>query len=346
MNPTDAIAGLPPEDLDDEPAPATPKGPGRTWLALAIVAAVLLTLASAWRQGWFTPTSHVFLELPGAGGVQIGSPVRLKGFKIGEVDGITLEKNLTVRVRLRLDTDKMELLGSDAHARFGRDSPIAGKHIELQPGQRDGPRLVSGKVVPVDAGSELEDVMATLKGAAEQLSTTLGKIDPILDDTRKLTTSALALRDSASGAVNETLANVQALSGQLKQMSQAANAMLGHLDQDRARVVDGLQGVLKQADAAASSAGKSLAVLEGELPRALGTLNETLDHTRAITVDLRQVLTESRDDIAPLIRSARDAARDASETTQRLKSTWPLSTGGKPADTRPLALDSFEAVPP
>ena len=117
------------------------KNPGHTWLAMAIVAAILLTLTSAWRQGWFTPTSHIYIELAGASGVQLGTPVRLKGFKIGEVDDIRLEKNLSVRVRLRLETEKMELIGANASAKFGRDSPIAGKYIELMPGAREGQRL-------------------------------------------------------------------------------------------------------------------------------------------------------------------------------------------------------------
>ena len=320
-------------------------GAGRTWLALAIVAGVLLTGVSAWRQGWFTPTSHVFLELAGANGVQLGTPVRLRGFKIGEVDNITLDRNLSVRARLRLDADRMELLGGDARARFGRDSPIASKYIEIQPGRRDGPRLASGKVLPVDAGSELDDVMLTLRLAAEQLSTTLAKIDPILEDARKLSGEAVAGRETARAAITDTLANVRTISAEIRQTSQTARALALHLDQDRYQLVEGSQGVLRQAAMAASSAGASLAALQSQLPGVLSKADEVLDNTRAVSLDLKQVLAESRGDIPPLVRSGRAAAEDASDISAGLKGSWPLSRGNAAAVRGPLPLDSFEAVP-
>ena len=102
-----ASSPVPAEPDLQEFALRTRKNPGHAWLALAIVAAVFLVLTSAWRQGWFTPTAHVYIEVSGASGIQAGTPVRLKGFKIGEVDDIKLEKNLIVRVRLRIETEKM-----------------------------------------------------------------------------------------------------------------------------------------------------------------------------------------------------------------------------------------------
>ncbi len=331
----------------DEPLVArTRRNAGHTWLALAIVAAVFLTLTSAWRQGWFTPTSHVFIELGGAGGVQVGTPVRLKGFKIGEVDEISLEKNLSVRVRLRIETGKMELLGANASAKFGRDSPIAGKFIELQPGDRDGPRLAAGQSLKVDAGSDIEDVMATVKVAVEKLSTALAKIDPILDDTRKLTGEAVAMRETIRTTLTATLANIQAMSAQFKQTSENARTLVGNIDGDRAKVVGDVRGVLKQTDAAAASAGKALKALETDLPAALDKTKALLDNARDASADVKQILREARNDVPAIVRSGRSAAQDAADITTGLKNTWPLSGAVKPPDAGPLPLDGFEGPRP
>jgi len=322
------------------------KNPGHAWLALAIVAAVFLTLTSAWRQGWFTPTSHVFIELGGAGGVQVGTPVRLKGFKIGEVDEISLEKNLSVRVRLRIETGKMELLGANASAKFGRDSPIAGKYIELQPGDREGPRLAAGQHLKVDVGSDIEDVMATVKVAVEKLSTALGKIDPILDDTRKLTGEAVAMRETIRTTLTATLANIQAMSVQLKQTGETARTLVGNIDGDRAKVVGDVRGVLKQTDDAAASAGKALKTLETDLPVALDKTKELLENAKSASADVKQILREARNDVPAIVRSGRSAAQDAADITTGLKNTWPLSGAVKPPDTGPLPLDGFEGPKP
>jgi ABC-type transporter Mla subunit MlaD len=337
-----ASADLLPPDAAVRPR----RNPGHAWLALALVAAVLLVLTSAWRQGWFTPTSHVFIELGGAGGVQAGTPVRLKGFKIGEVDEITLEKTLNVRVRMRIETGKMELLGANAAAKFGRDSPISAKFIELLPGDRDGPRLAAGQTLKVDAGSEIEDVMATVKVAVDRLSTALSKIDPILDDTRKLTGEAVAMRESIRTTLTATLANIQAMSQQFRQTSETARALVGHIDEDRARVVGDVRSVLRQTDAAAASAGKALKTVETDLPVALDRTKELLDNARAASADVRQILREARNDVPPLVRSGRSAAQDAADITTGLKNTWPLSGAVRPPDAGALPLDGFEGARP
>ena len=319
----------PPAGADmQEFALRTRKSPGHAWLALAIVAAIVLVLTSAWRQGWFTPTSHIYIEVSGASGIQVGTPVRLKGFKIGEVDDVKLEKNLSVRVRLRIETEKMELLGTNASAKFGRDSPIAGKFIELLPGSRDGQRLADGQTVPVDAGNELDDVMATVKVAVDKLSAALGKIDPILDDTRKLTNEAVSMRQTLSSSLTATLANIQAMSGQFRQTSESARVLVGNIDGDRAKVVGEVQGLLK--------------TLNNDLPQALDKAKDTLDNAKTASADVKQLLRESRNDIPAIVRSGRTAAQDAAEITTSLKSSWPFSGAARAGESATLPLDSFE----
>ncbi len=344
-------AGPPATDVPDElpnevMVARARKNPGHTWLALALVAAILLTLTSAWRQGWFTPTSHIFINLSGAAGVQAGTPVRLKGFKIGEVDDINLEKDLSVRVRMRIESDKLGLLGANATAKFGRDSPIAGKFIELLPGDRDGPRLAADQTLKVDAGSELEDVMATVKVAVDKLSTALEKIDPILEDTRKLTGEAVAMRETVRSTLTATMANIQAMSAQFRQTSENARTLVGNIDGDRARVVGDVRGVLKQTDAAAASAGKALKTLETDLPAALQKTNELLENAKAASADVKQILRDVKGDVPAIVRSGRSAAQDAADITTGLKNTWPLSSGAKPAEGGTLPLDSFEGRQP
>lgn len=334
------------DGMDGPQLPRARKNPGHTWLALAIVCAVLLTLTSAWRQGWFTPTSHVYIELDGAGGVQNGTPVRLKGFKIGEVDDINLGQSLVVRVRMRIESEKMQLLGANASAKFGRDSPIAGKYIEILPGDRAGPRLSAEQTLPMAAGSDIDDIMATVKVAVEKLTVALSKVDPILEDTRKLTGEAAAMRQTVSKSLTETMANIQAMSAQFRQTSETARALVGHIDADRARLVGDVRAVLKNTDAAAASASMALKTVETGLPVALDRTKEVLDNAKAASADVRQILNESRNDIPAIVRSGRSAAQDAADITTGLKNTWPLSSGARPAESGPLPLDSFEGRKP
>jgi phospholipid/cholesterol/gamma-HCH transport system substrate-binding protein len=338
--------------LDHDMAEVARRNPGRFWLALAVISALILMGLSAWRQGWFTPMTHVFVELPGASGVQIGTPVRLKGFKIGDVDVIDLDPQLNVRARLRIASERLPLLGKDASARFGRDGPLGGKFIELLPGDRAGQRLAQGAMLPMDVGNELEDVMGTVKVAVEKLAVAIGKMEPILDDTKKLTGEAAEMRKDIRASVTTVLANMEAMSGQLKAMGNSAGNVAQRLDKDSVALMQDVRKITDQAEAAATSARTSLAALEKDMPPSLDKVKEALssvqtsaDNIKVITEDVRQMVSEIKGDVPPAVRAARTAAQDAAVITEGAKQTWPISTFVKNAPSTKSNTPTTATVP-
>jgi phospholipid/cholesterol/gamma-HCH transport system substrate-binding protein len=345
--------------LDRDMAEIARRNPGRFWLGLAIAAGLVLTGLSAWRQGWFTPTVHLFVELQGAAGVQIGTPVKLKGFKIGEIDNIDLEPTLNVRVRMRVVQERLALMSRGASAKFGRDGPISGKFIDIIPGTLDGPRMMADATLPMDSGNELEDVMGTVKIAIEKLSSAIAKIEPILDDTKTLTGEATEMRKDIRSSVTTVLANMESMSGQLKRVGDSAAGVAGKLDADRAALIGDVKKILAQADQAAGSARAALQTLEKDIPPITASTKAALDNAQAATdnvkvatesakavaSDVRQVVKEASQDIPPTVRAARAATQDAAEITNGLKGAWPLSGLVKPPPEGNLPLDGFEGQP-
>jgi phospholipid/cholesterol/gamma-HCH transport system substrate-binding protein len=339
--------------LDHDMAEVARKNPGRFWLFLAVISAVILMGLSAWRQGWFTPMTYVFVELPGASGVQIGTPVRLKGFKIGDVNEIELDAQLNVRAKLRIVSERMPLLGQDASARFGRDGPIGGKFIELLPGDRAGKRLQAEAMLPMDVGNELEDVMGTVKVAVEKLAVAIGKMEPILDDTKKLTGEAAEMRKDIRASVTTVLANMEAMSGQLKAMGHSAGNVAQRLDKDSVALMQDVGKITAQAEAAAVSARNSLAALEKDMPPTLTQVKEALAsvqtsaaNIKTITEDVKQMVGEIKGDVPPAVKAARTAAQDAATITEGAKKTWPISSFVKNADSSKSNTTTTTPVPP
>jgi len=323
--------------------PDAARSPGRAWLIVALIGALGLTLLSAWRQGWFTPTARVFVVLPAANGVQAGMPVKVKGFVIGEVDEISLQDNLDVRVGMRLASAKMALLGADAKVRFGRDGPIGAKYIDLHPGAPRGARLAAGATLALDAGTEIEDVMATVKTGVEKLTRTLEKLDPILDDTRKLTAEAAAMREDVRKSLAATLTEIQGMSGELRQTSVSARGLVNHLDDDRARVVGDVRKLLEAVQGTAGDVRDSVRTVQGELAPSLKLARDLLTDVRATGADVRAMVGEARGEVPALVRAGRTAADDAADITQGLKRTWPISTLTAPAASGALPLSAYEA---
>jgi phospholipid/cholesterol/gamma-HCH transport system substrate-binding protein len=332
--------------LDHDMGEMARGNPGRFWLILAVVSGLVLMGLSAWRQGWFTPTAHLYVVLPGAVGVQVGTPVKLKGFKIGEIDNIDLEPNLNVKVRMRVVEDRLKLISALANAKFGRDGPIGGKFIDIVPGALDSKRIVADATLPMDSGNELEDVMGTVKVAIEKLAIAIGKIEPILDDTKKLTGEASEMRKDVRASVTTVLANMESMSAEFKRMGGSAATVAGKLDGDRKAVVGDLQKVMAQANAAAESARIALKTLEQDIPQVTDKTKATLDNVKQTTADLQQIIREARQDIPPTVRSARTAAQDAADITDGLKRSWPIKGMVQPSADGNLSLDGFEGKLP
>jgi phospholipid/cholesterol/gamma-HCH transport system substrate-binding protein len=331
-----------PSLFDRDMAELTRRNPGRAWLVLAVVAALGLTGLSAWRQGWFTPTAAVYVELPGITGVQVGTPVKLKGFKIGEVDELELMPDLNVKLRLRVVLQRLPLLAADASAHFGRDGPIGGKFIEINPGTRGMARLAANATLPMEAGTELDDVMATVKDAVEKLATAIGKVDPILDDTKKLTGEASAVSTDVRKSLTTMLQNMEAISAQLKRVGDTATRVVSHADEDRAHLVADLRKALAAATQATETANATLKAVDKELPVLLGKAQQSASDVNQITSDAKNISADARQQLPPALRAGRTVVQDAADITAGAKRLWPLSTvTGVPPDAN-LPLDGFE----
>lgn len=311
------------------------KSLGRFWIGLALLSAVGLMGLSAWRQGWFTPTEYLYLDLNnGAQGLQVGTLVKLKGFKIGEVDAMRLEPNLNVHVSMRVTKEKLALLGADALVKFSRDTPISAKYIEIIPGTQPQGTLKAETIVPIKEGSEVEDMLLIVRGGIEKLNSALGKIEPILDDAKKLTGEAADMRKQVRHSVGTMLNNLQAVTGNAKQIGQTAQGMATSIDADRGIIMGQVKGIVKTVDATATTLSSTLTA---DAPQITGKVKAALD-------DVKKITEGAAVDIPPALRSTRLVTEDVADITDGAKKTWPISSfiKSEPA-LKPLRLDAFEA---
>lgn len=322
---------------------------GSGWRAplIAALVAIALVLGAAWRQGWFKPTVHLFLEVPAAGGLQVGTPVRLKGFKVGEVDEILLLPELVVRLRLKLDQSKVALLPASTSARLGREGPLSGRQIDLiVPRQPGSGRLMAEQSLRLESGSEIDDVVKTAMATLERLAAVAERTLPVLDDVHKITAEIAEGRQSLRGSIESSLAHVEASARQVRASTAALAALMGHVDADREKIVARLSEVLAKADATMASTSKVTRGLETTTPTLLGDTKVLVENARSASEDIRKLLAELRRDLPPAVKSAAATAQDAQQITGTLKRTWPLSSGLPAANADPALLDSHEALPP
>lgn len=130
-------------------------------LGVGLVAGVLVMLARA--QGYFEPKTPVAFEAPSGTDLRVGMPVKLSGFKIGQVSSIALNERARVDVTMRIEDRYMQWVKADSLVSIGRDGLIGDSHLDLQPGNPRLPQLAAGETLVFEVTPGLADIAADVR---------------------------------------------------------------------------------------------------------------------------------------------------------------------------------------
>lgn len=178
-------------------------------LVLAVVA--LLTLAIIWLTGAADTIAYqtytIYFKDQSLDGLAVGSPVKMRGIKIGVVDGyrFSSKQEEAVAVTTRIDEGVPVHVGATAFIKRNLVTGIAA--VEITNGPTDGPLLntaPNGERYPViaEGSSDLDKVATALSRLAVNGAQVLDKMNTLLSDENQR-------------AISETLDHLNELSGHL-----------------------------------------------------------------------------------------------------------------------------------
>ncbi len=290
------------------------------------VAAVLLLAGFAYylyhtamRRGWFTPKVSYYTFVRSAEGLNVGDPVLLMGFSVGQITVIEAEppdSAYNVFVGFQVRKPYYGYVWADSRARITAGGLLGGRRLELTKGQAGAPTvyesegratelLVDGRKVPVaqaPQGVPLEPEEApALTQRAEQLVARLEETLP--DITRKL--------DGALG-------NAERLTANLDDLLTKAHPVVANLDTitTHLREPKGSLGEWLLPPDLRARMDHTLQGVDASLVR----LQRTLDETQAAAGSLRTQLDSNRH----VLGDVSDLVRDTDDLVQGLKRHWLL----------------------
>ncbi|MCX7672024.1 MAG: MlaD family protein [Thiobacillaceae bacterium] len=254
------------------------------WVGAAILALVLILAGGVyWLSGAAErlPTKRyvVYFQNQSLEGLQIGSPVRMQGIRVGRVEDYTIltDRPRTVRVVLEIDRRAPVLQGIQAEISRNLLTGLAA--IDLT-------NPADGKAPLTDAPpGEIGPVIA--EGEAD-----LSRMAALVEDLGRTGYESLArlnrlLSDDNQKAFAATLRNLQTLSGTLEASIPELNATLvaarGAAEQVRASGA--------AFDTAVRDGGRRLGRVAEQAEQTLSEADQTLRDTRAALARLEQELT-------------------------------------------------------
>lgn len=145
-------------------------------------------------------------------GVQIASPVMIRGVKVGQVSAITLDPSKEKSVKLTLSVERKYAIPDDSQAKIANNGLLGGKCVDLVLGT-SSESLANGSDINTAedldlmsmAGSELEDLKLKINAVVESVTTTLDSVNQLIEANQRNINGVMTHLDSMTGSLDEVL---------------------------------------------------------------------------------------------------------------------------------------------
>jgi phospholipid/cholesterol/gamma-HCH transport system substrate-binding protein len=267
-------------------------------LVLAVIA--LMTLAIVWLVGAADNIAYrnytIYFKQQSLDGLAVGSPVKMRGIKVGTVDGyeFATTRDEAVSVIARIDADLDVHRGAVAYIKRNLVTGIAA--IEIVNGPNTAPRLeTSGDErypVIAEGRSDLDKVAVTITKLADSGGEILDKLNQVMSEENQralseslanLRTLSAQLADSETG-LKATLAGVRASADEFRIASANIRQTTGRVEGKLVEVAGSADIAIKEAVVALDKLQQDASLISASIQQLSDT--GTLEMTR-LSRDLR-----------------------------------------------------------
>lgn len=308
----------------------------RLFLAVAVVAMLGAAGLLAYQQGVFTPKVRVLFHAGTADGMNVGMAVKLVGFKVGSVESIAVDNDLSVRVGLRIDARYQPMIDAGASVRLTREALIGANVLEIRPGSGDLGPIQDRTVLRYEREPSVESAMIAL----------LDQMAPIVNDVRTLT----AFLSAPDGDFRQAVRNVNRTAGSLVAASDEFTKLLAttsdRVEKGETRVSAVLgkaEKLLEDASGGVTLLNSSLKQIDTALPGITSRLEQSLENVRVTSETVRGLVTG---ELAGIVVDAGGVISDTSEVVRGAKRSWPVSGMVQPPRESVLRLDGGGGLTP
>lgn len=243
--------------------------------------------------------TRVQAAFPSVAGLDVKSPVRIAGVRVGLVERIELQGN---RAMVTLALEPGVVLREGARAEVTSLGMLGDKYIEVYPGPLNAPPLSAGTVLdgtsPVafdevlrtagDVGSDVKAITASLR---QSLAGEEGqrRIDEILENVRQLTEHTRAMVAANRANVDATIANFrefsQTLREELPRLAEKLNALADRVDTvvaDNRENLSASMANIRDLSARLRTSADNLNEISGKIARGEGSIGKLVNDDETV----------------------------------------------------------------
>lgn len=163
-------------------------------VGLLFVVAVAMVVSFAWFLGVLNPFSNaneVSLGYNFAGGIEIGSPVRVMGIKVGKVTAIDFDPSMKMpsgeevklRIKITINKSAWPTVRKDSRFFINLAGVIGEKYLEVSPGSADSPQIQAGEFLRGEDPPRIDQLISQSYGLAGKILDMVEKNEGSISDT-------------------------------------------------------------------------------------------------------------------------------------------------------------------
>jgi len=191
-----------------------------TRVGLFFLGAVITVVAFAWLMGVVNPFSNsyaLFVQYNFAGGLEVGSPVRVMGIKVGKVESIEFvpdqrdQQGNEVKLKIKISVSKRakEALRGDSKFFINLAGIIGEKFLEITPGSLSLPIHEAGAVVRGEDPPRIDQLLSQGYGLAGKLLDIVSKNEGSVGHTIELLDHLVTNLNRTLVQLDKTTKNVE-----------------------------------------------------------------------------------------------------------------------------------------
>jgi len=310
---------------------------------LILMVAALILVYIGVRKNLFTPRVSYYVISHTGQNVEQGMPVKLSGFKIGQVQEVSLEKDKdnrnVVKIELKILPKYREWFKSDIRMVLDQDGLFGSHYLNVVPGGEQNATMLS-------PGSGIE--LSKVGGIDEMIQ----EAEPVIEDLTQIVANIRDITDQyldENGTVQATFNNLEVMTANLNSPEglfyyltrdprpvQKIESILAHTDQSIVHINELIQTSTLRVEELEPLQQELVSLLKqsNQLLQEIRLMREKLDPALENFSDISEEVKKATEDLERLRAQTEQTLRLGSEMLDRLMETWPLRREEKPVPSQ------------
>ena len=271
------------------------------FIALILALSIFILIYIGYKKEIFSKKISYYVISKTGENIERGMPVRLSGFKIGQVENVFLNNIDYVKVEIRILEKYQKWFRQDSRIILDQEGIIENSYLKLIPGTEKTAQLPPGAEIFLDKVAGLNEILV--------------EAQPVINDLKAIVSNVRIITDQfldKNGSMQRILSNLEQITEKLNKN----RGLIYYVTEDQ-RPVQKLDKILSATDNLMSSIDR---LLQNATMR-VSDLEPIEDEILGITKDARSFVQELqgiREDIFPILENVKDITIEIKRATTDL----------------------------